>query len=102
MLLVLFGTNQQTMDISDSTTGTSDTADIQPRIGREDAEESRCNWDVEIIQFVVESFICMFPAEKKCGLRRKDGRGKKTDFCPEETILQVVRITHSEAISSFF
>ena len=40
-------------------------------------EDSRCNWDVELLQFVVESFICMFPERQgeKRELRPRDARG---------------------------
>ena len=41
-------------------------------------EDSRCNWDIEIITFVVDSFICLFPEkERKRSTRaRQDSRGE--------------------------
>ena len=43
----------------------------------EEAEDSRCNWDVELLQFVVESFICMFPEKEweRREIRTQNARG---------------------------
>lgn len=40
-------------------------------------DDSGCNWDIEIAEFVVESFICLFP-ESRDGRRRvrQDTRGE--------------------------
>ncbi|CAB9517680.1 expressed unknown protein [Seminavis robusta] len=42
-------------------------------------EDNGCNWDIEVLQFVVESFICLFPDRDRCGDpcggdRRHEGR----------------------------
>ena len=65
------------MDISEETNASNGILleDIQD-------EDSRCNWDIEIIQFVVESFICMFPENESGGTKRnrQDARGEFTTF----------------------
>ena len=43
----------------------------------EEEEELGCKWDVELLQFVVESFICMFPErEGERKIRPTDARCK--------------------------
>jgi hypothetical protein len=51
----------------------ADERQIRRYEAEEEEDESKCNWDIEIIQFVVESFICMFP-DKLNGGRRSVAR----------------------------
>ena len=59
------------MDISEETNESNELLE-----GNQEAD-SRCNWDIEILQFVVDSFICMFPDHDGSGKKRtdKDSRG---------------------------
>lgn len=60
------------MDISEETNASHGILEEIPD------EDSRCNWDIEIIQFVVDSFIRMFPENGGSGTRRtrQDARGE--------------------------
>lgn len=29
-------------------------------------DDVTCNWDLEVMQFLIDSFICMFPAQQCC------------------------------------
>jgi len=49
-------------------------------------DEAGCNWDVEALQFVVDSFLHLFLEEKSNCQRqqrrvRKESRGTKTSLC---------------------
>jgi hypothetical protein len=65
----------------DSSSGSSSTAVEERQMEcydyDDEEEESRCNWDIEIISFVVESFICLFPDKGDDKRRvRQVGRGE--------------------------
>jgi len=88
------------MDRSDSTLESAISASNHPQrqlhklsslVLEEEEPDSRCNWDIEIIQFLVESFIHMFPEgdRRRCG-PPTDRRGGGTynihydSFCSSE------------------
>ena len=66
----------------------------------EEIEDSGCNFDVQLLEFVVESFIRMFPERdnERREIGARDPRGKQ--YCRRKAVLIPYQPTYSHTLPS--